>query len=419
LLNGAALYPLDIRNEGLTYLATWLNEEKITIYQSSANVFRYFLDSLTGTEQFPELRLIALGSTPLTKEDVESYKERFSPTCILLNRLSTTEARTIRWHFVDKETQINEGTLPVGYAVEDKEILLLNESDVEVGPNEIGEIAVRSRYLSPGYWRRPDLTQAAFLPDSKGEGKRIYRTGDLGRMQQDGCLEHLGRKDFQVKIRGFTVETAEVERAFLEHPNIRQAAITTEEDNLGDKRLVAYLVTNQQTPPSISELRGFLTKKVPDYMVPAKFVLCDALPLTASGKVDRQALSLPDLARLQIGRAFMAPRTPVEEELAKIWAEVLSLDQVGIHDNFLDLGGHSLAATRVVSRVIDRFKVELPIKSLFESVTVADMAAVIMQNQAVAAGPEDLARMLAEIEALSDREAERLLADESMENRKL
>jgi acyl-CoA synthetase (AMP-forming)/AMP-acid ligase II len=266
------------------------------------------------------VRLIALGSAPVTRQDVERYTHYFPPTCILLNRLSTTETRTIRWHFVDQETQINGETVAVGYAVEDKEVWLIDEAGTAVGPEEIGEIVVRSRYLSPGYWRRPQLTEAAFLSDPQDVGQRLYRTGDLGRMQPDGCLEHLGRKDLQVKIRGFTVEVSAIEIACLEHPQIREAIIATAEDARGDTRLVAYLVPNQQPPPSSSALRRFLTEKLPDYMVPSEFVLRDALPLTPGGKVDRQALAAPAPARPQLDTVFMAPRTAVEVELAKIWA---------------------------------------------------------------------------------------------------
>jgi amino acid adenylation domain-containing protein len=413
LLNGAALYPLDIREEGLAHLATWLKREKITIYQSSVIVFRYFLDTLTGTDDFPDLRLIILGSAQVFRKDIELYKKHFSQACILINALSTTETNTFRWYFIDKGAVITDGVVPVGYAVEDREVLLLDEDGKEVGINSIGEIVVKSPYLSPGYWRRPDLTQAAFLHDSNSREKRVYRTGDLGRFSPDGCLEHIGRKDFQVKIRGFRVEVAEIEAALLEHPNVRESAILAEADNLGDNRLVAFVVVNHQPAPSSSELRSFLKESLPEYMVPSAFVRVSALPLTHSAKVDRRALR--ELGREELGTKppLAEPRTPIEENLAKIWSGVLSLDQVGIHDNFFDLGGHSLAATRVISRVINTFKVELPIKSLFESPTVADMAVVIAENIVKKAGEKELARMLAELEYISDEDTRQRLADES------
>ncbi len=197
------------------------------------------------------------------------------------------------------------------------------------------------------------------------------------------------------------------------HTAIKEVAVVAQRYQSGDKRLVAYFVPSSKPGPSTSELRGFLKTKLPDYMIPSAFVLLDTLPLTPSGKVDRKAFPVPHGSRPELDNSYVAPRTTVEKELSQIWAEVLSLDEIGIHDKFFDLGGHSLAATRVVSRVIDRFKVELPIKSLFESGTVADMAEIIVQNQAKKVGLKDLGCMLNELEALSDKQAQRILADES------
>jgi len=386
LLNGAGLYALDLKEKGLTYLAAWLIQERITLFQLSANVFRHFLDSLTGSETFPDLRLIALGSAQVTRRDVELYKERFSSNCILVDRLSTTEARTIRWHFINKKTHIDGDLLPVGYAVEDKEVLLVDETGAEVEPIEIGEIAVRSRYLAPGYWRRPDLTRAKFLPDPDGSDKRIYLTGDLGRIAPDGCLEHLGRKDFRAKIRGFTVEVAEIERALLEHAHVRETAVVAVDDNRGDNRLVAYLTVNHPPAPSISELRRFLTEKLPVFMVPSEFVLCDTLPLTSSGKVDRNALPKPTWNRSQLEVPFVAPRTPVEEMVTAIWIEALGLERFGIKDNFFNLGGHSLLATKILSAVQDSFQVQLELRDLFNNPTIEELALTITENLARNAG---------------------------------
>ena len=231
-------------------------------------------------------------------------------------------------------------------------------------------------------------------------------------MSEDGCLEHLGRKDFQVKVRGFRIETGEVEMRMSDHTAIKEVAVVAQRYQSGDKRLVAYFVPSSKTGPSISELRAFLKTKLPDYMIPSAFVVLDVLPLTPTGKVDRQALPAPGQARPELETPFAPPRTPAEEALVQIWTEVLSVDQVGIHDNFLELGGHSLAATQVISRVINTFKVELPIKSFFELPTVADMAVVITENMSNKVGHEELARMLAELESLSDQEARKRLADE-------
>jgi amino acid adenylation domain-containing protein len=382
LLNGAAIYPFDIKREGLAHLSEWLTQEKITIYHSGVVVYRYFLDTLTGKEKFPNLRLIKLGSQQVSTKDVEWYKKQFSAQCILVNTLSCTEAGTVRWHFMDKGTEINVAPVPVGHGVEDMEIVLLDDDGKEVDINQTGEIVIKSRYLALGYWRQPDLTQAKFLSDPSGGDKRIYMTGDLGRMLPDGCLIQLGRKDFQVKIRGYRVEVGEIEMAMADHPKIKAVAVVTHRDLQGDNCLVAYAVPDQEQPPTIVELRRFLREKLPDYMVPSAFVFLSALPLTPNGKIDRRALPIPDQAGAELQRTFAAPRTPLEKVLARIWAEVLKFEQVGVDDNFFDLGGHSLLATQVVSRVREALQVELPLRALFENPTVTGLALQIAQDQA-------------------------------------
>jgi amino acid adenylation domain-containing protein len=390
LLNGAGLYPRDIREKGLTHLAAWLIQNRITLFQLSTTAFRYFLDTLTGAEDFSDLRLIALGSANVSRQDIELYKKYFPPNCILLNRLSTTESRTIRWHFIDKRFSISGDTLPVGYAVDDKEVLLLDETGNKVAPCEIGEIAVRSRYISPGYWRRPDLTDEKFLPDPDGGNRRIFLTGDLGRMMPDGCLEHHGRKDFRVKIRGYTVETGEIEKTLLEHPGIRETTVIPKDDKRGDKRLVAYIVPKTERAPTIGELRAFLKGKLPEYMVPTRFVTIAAFPLTSSGKVDRTALPEPgpDLTDLE---ASFAARTPVEGIVAKIWGDALGLKEVNIHDNFFDLGGHSLIATKILIGIQERFQLNLEPRVLFDNPTVEELALTVTERLACQLGDGHLA----------------------------
>ena len=411
LLNGAALFPFDLKEEGLAHLAQSLVQEEITIYHSTATVFRHFVRTLTGKEQFHKLRAVMLSGEAAYKRDVELYQAHFSPDCIFVNIYGAAEAGQFRHYFVDHDTQLPGSLVPVGYPLEESEVLLLDDDGKEVGLNQIGEIAVKSRYLSAGYWRKPDLTQAAFLPDPEGGDKRIYRTGDLGRMLPGGCLEHLGRKDFQLKIRGFRVEAAEVELALHSLDNVDETVVVARKDASGDTQLVAYVVASRKPEPTASELRRYLADRLPDYMVPSAFVMLDALPITGVGKLDRRVLPPPGSARPELEIPFAAPLTPVEETLAQIWSDVLGLERVGINDNFMDLGGDSLRATRVVSRVINTFQVELPLRSLFDAPTIAEMAVVIVQNQAKLAEPAHVERMLAELESLSDEEALRLHAD--------
>jgi amino acid adenylation domain-containing protein len=374
LLNGASLFPYNVKEVGLIELADLLIDEEITVYHSVPTVFRQFANTLTGKEEFPELRLVRLGGEPVHAEDVQLYKKYFPSDSIFVNSYGASEAASVLRYCVDKDTEISDAMVPVGYPLGDIEILLLDDDGKAVGFDQVGEIAIKSRYISPGYWRKPDLTRATFITDPQDEGERIYRTGDLGYMQLDGCLVVTGRNDFRVKIRGFRIEVAEIELALRGLTKIKEAAVVAHEDQRGEKQLVAYVVPEPEQAPAISELRAFLKDKLPDYMVPSAFVVLETLPLTPNGKLDRLALPAPSLSRPELDTHFVAPRTPAEEQLVGIWEEVLGLKRVGIHDDFFELGGHSLLATRVVSRVRGALRAELPLRYLFETPTVAGLA---------------------------------------------
>lgn len=408
LLNGAALLPFDVKKEGLAQLASWLSEQRISFCLISSPLFRALCETLTGEEKFPDLRLIRVASETVYKTDVELYKKYFSNGCIFATGLSMAETAYVRIFYVDRNTKIDGDEVPVGYAVKDKEVLLVDESGADLGFNQVGEIVVRSRYLSCGFWRRPELTQTKFKPDPKGGEERLYFTGDLGLMLPDGCLIHKGRKDFRVKVRGYGVEIAEIERALLAHPAISEAVVVARKTASGETRLIAYVTCTRRPAPVTNELCHFLNQKLADYMIPAAFVVLDAMPLLPSGKVDRRSLPDPGKNRPELGTPFVAPRTLVEDKLARIWSEVLVVDQVGIDDNFFDLGGHSLAATRVVSQVIKRFQLELPLQSLFQAPTVAEMAVVITEHQKKRLTDEELERILTELESMSEEEAKKL-----------
>ncbi|HLF04846.1 MAG TPA: AMP-binding protein, partial [Dehalococcoidia bacterium] len=412
LLTGAALFPFDIRKKGVATVTDWLLQEGVTNFHSTPSLFRRWVDTLTGSEKFPQLRGIRLGGEATTPQDVALFKKHFTPGCILYVGLGGTESGTVSSYFFDQDSEVPSDRLPLGYPEEGVEVLLLDGDGQEVGFDRAGEIAVRSRYLSPGYWRKPELTQDRFRPDPQGGDARVYLTGDLGLRRPDGCLFHLGRKDYQVKIRGYRVELAEVELALHSIPDVKEAAVMAREDNLGTPRLVAYVVPGKKPGPTVTALRRALAEKLPSYMVPAAFVTLEALPLLPNGKMDRRALPPPENTRPQVETPFLAPRTPVEEELAGVWAQVLGLDQVGIDDNFLELGGDSLLAAQVISRVIRDFKVHLPLHALFAAPTVAQMAVVVAQRQANQASPEDVERLLAELEALSDEQARRIIEGE-------
>jgi amino acid adenylation domain-containing protein len=411
LLNGAALFPFDVKADGLIDLARLLVEEKITIYHSTATILRQMLSLLNRDERLPSLRLVRFGGDTVTEADIELYKNNFSQDCLLINSLATTESGLICRYFFDKDTAVVKNNVPAGYPTYGKEILLLDDSGNAAGFDRIGEIAVKSRYLSSGYWGQPSLTATKFIPDQSRGGESIYLTGDLGRMSSDGCLYHLGRKDFQVKVRGYRVDVGELETALLHHDDVKEVAVVGGKDHLGNSRLVAYFVPAGKIAPSVSALRKFLSEKLPDYMIPASFIPLDSLPLTPNGKINRRLLPAPDRSRPELETPMAAPRNEVEKELAQIWAEVLALDEVGICDNFFDLGGDSLSASRIVSSVLQHFQLEIPLKALFQSPTVAEMAFVIAEHQDKRLNDQDLETLLSELESISDEEAVRLVSE--------
>jgi len=373
LLNGAAILPYDTKVRGLSELGTWLREQEITIFNSVPTLFRHLVHLFTGDEQFPKLRLIIMGGEVLYKRDVILFKQHFPPTCMLVNTLGCTELSSYRQFFMTTETQLEGNIVPVGYEVEDRMALLLDENGNEVDVGEVGEIVVKSDYLALGYWRQPELTAQAFLSASNGSNERLYRTGDMGRLLPDGCLLHLGRKDYQIQIRGYRVEIGEIETLLRDHPYVKEAVVVALENEAQEKYLVAYLVPKLKQQLQSAALRHFLHEKLPTYMVPAAFVTLNTLPLTPNGKVDRKALPAPDGERSDLQEAYAAPRTPIEEILTEIWAELLGLKRVGIHDDFFALGGHSLLANQLVSRLEAAVGITLPLSRIFEARTVAEL----------------------------------------------
>jgi amino acid adenylation domain-containing protein len=412
LLNGASLFPFDIRSDGVPKLAKWLEEENITVLHILPAPFRQLAEFLSDRRMLLNLRLIRLSGAPITQLDFTLYKENFADGILLAIGMASTEMKRICYAVLDKTFSFPREGAPIGYPCRDKEILLLGEDGREVETHEVGEIAVKGSNLNPGYWRKPQLNEAKFIADPAGGSERIYLTGDFGRMLHDGLLIHLGRKDFQVKIRGYRVEVGEIETTLINLPTIKEAVVIAQEDLVGDKRLVAYIVVAGKPPPTVSGLRRALAAKLPDYMIPSVFVLLDAIPLNASGKVDRGMLPLPIPARPEMESDYVPPGTPVEKALAIIWTEVLGIDRVGSHDNFFDLGGNSLLATQIVSRVIKQFELALPLQSLFQSPTVAEMAILIKENRGKTVDENGLNRIFADLEALSEDDAQ-LLADKS------
>jgi amino acid adenylation domain-containing protein len=400
ILCGASLHVYDVKKEGVAGVAGWLMDEEITTY-GMRTVLLDLVDTLTGQEQFPHLRMMTFGGDTIRRNYVDLCRRHLNPRCEVAIGYASTEAGAISMNCIGPEVRLEGDSLPVGRVVEGVEVMLVDEDGAPVAPGQVGEVLVRSPYMSPGYWNRPDLTEAAYAPDPEGGARRVYATGDLGRMRPDGMLEHLGRKDFQVKVRGFRVETGEVEAALAGLEAVKEAVVAAKLDSKSGKRLVAYVVPARAPAPTVSELRRAVGRRLPDYMVPSAFVMMDRLPRTATGKVDRKALPEPSTGRPNLETPYAAPATPFQTAIAGVWREVLWLDEVGVNDDFFDLGGHSLAAAQVLSRVRDAFGVAVPLEEFFGARTVAGLAAALVEHWTGQMDERSLAEALAEAERLT------------------
>ena len=287
LLNGAALCCFNLKSEAIQQLAKWLKEESITVYHSPPAVFRQLAEAIPDEEKLSSLRLIRLSGAPVNGLDFDLYKKKFAPEALLQTVMNSTEANVICSFVTDGNFCFPEKGSPAGYPVLGKKILLLDDNGCEVAYGEVGEITVKSRYLPLGYWDNPEINAVKF-DSGPSSDERACLTGDLGRMLPDGFLIYLGRKDSMVKIRGYRVETSEIEAALLSYPHVIDAGVVAWEREVGEKYLAAYIVPRTNPGPRIDDLRAFLSEKLPDYMMPSAFVFLESLPSpTANWTADR------------------------------------------------------------------------------------------------------------------------------------
>ena len=358
--------------------------------------------------KFPRsIRTVNLAGEPLTTSLVEATFQHTSALQVY-DLYGPSETTTYSTH----ARRAVGGIQTIGRPIANTQVYILDSYLNAVPVGVSGELYIGGAGLARGYLNRPELTAEKFVPHpfSDNAGARLYRTGDLARYLSDGNIEYLGRLDNQVKIRGYRIELGEIEAVLGQHPSVRESVIVVREDSPGDRRLVGFVVARSEASFDASEVRKYLKQKLPEYMIPSALVLLAALPLSPNGKLDRNALPAPNQYGAEFDKTFTAPRTSIEETLASIWAEVLKLEKVGIHDNFFHLGGHSLLATQIVSRICNVFSIEFPLRTLFEIPTVAEIAAMIEQNQATRASDPELAQMLREVEAMTEEEARKIVA---------
>jgi hypothetical protein len=338
-----------------------------------------------------------MGGEPVFRSDVLLFREHLRSDVLIQITLGTPETYAATWWHPNIWEDPAGAVLPVGKPETDADVFLVDDSGAVVAPGAVGEIMMRSRYLSPGYWHQPELTRATYIEGPDGE--RTYRTGDFGRWLPDGNLEHLGRKDFALKLSGHLVSPTEIETVLREVSGAREVAVVGHEGPDSNKRLVAYLVPAPGQVLEPAELRRQLSAALPPYMVPSRYVSLDRLPRLPNGKLDVRALGAPmsdDTARL---RPLVAPRTPFEEVLAGIWCDVLGVPTVGATDDFSELGGDSLQAAHVLARASAACGVDLPFDVLIEAHTIEALAATITERLTATLDPRELGELLDEVEA--------------------
>jgi len=364
-------------DQGIDSLGAALHREgDFSLIKLTPSHLEVLAQQLSATEVAGRTRALIIGGEALVGESI-SFWQKHAPETRIINEYGPTET-VVGCCVYEAASGTNiTGAVPIGRPIANTHLYVLDSYMNPLPIGVSGELYIGGDGVARGYLNRPELTAETFVkhPFNAEAEARLYKTGDLARYLPDGNLEFLGRIDDQVKLRGFRIELGEIEAVLNQHATVRDAVVMVREDEPGDKRLVAYVVAAQnEAAPTLSELRSFLSEKLPEYMAPSAYVVLDGIPLTPNGKVDRRALPAPDEARSELAGEYVGPRTELEAEVAGIWAEVLKVERVGIDDNFFELGGHSLLVTQVISRLRKSLQVELPLRALFESPTVAALA---------------------------------------------
>ena len=410
LLNGGQLVILEKETAlSPTELAQQLAAHQISVLFLTTALFHQLAQSRPAL--FASLTYLVFGGEAADAHCVQRVLQAGKPRH-LINGYGPTESTTFSTWYEAQPQDLGARTIPIGRALANTDVWILDREAQLVPVGVAGELHIGGDGLARGYLGRPALTAEKFVPHpySAEPGARLYRTGDLVRYQVDGNIEFLQRMDQQVKVRGFRVELGEIESLLNQYWAIVESVVVAGKDASGDTRLIAYIVPEEGVEPRSSEMWTFLQEKLPSYMLPSVFVTIKELPLTPNGKVDRRALPLPEEIGDEVSANFIAPRTVMEEAVAEIWRQTLGITQVGVESNFFDLGGHSLLATRVMSQIRERCGIELPLRVLFESPTIAALARKLEEAQPKETELGRILSMLENMENISEEEVTALLA---------
>ncbi len=391
-----------------------LERQKVTVLNQTPSAFRQLMhaEEMLGAGDRLALRYVIFGGEMLEMQALKPWFERHGDQKPqLVNMYGITETTV---HVTYRPLSLSDtvsGSV-IGRPLPDLQVYLLDRYLEPVPIGVPGEMYVGGAGVARGYLNRPELTEERFISDTflADARARLYKTGDLARRLGNGDIEYLGRIDQQVKIRGFRIELGEIESVLTNHPGVRESVVIVSEGEHADKRLIAYFVEQKGHNPTPSELHAFLKEQVPEYMVPVAFVKLEQMPLTSNGKIDQRALPAPEMVRPAPEIKFLAPRTPLEEEVANAWKRVLGLELVGVKDNFFEIGGHSLLATRVIILLRANLGANLSLRMLFENPTVEGMASVLLETMLELTDEAERAQIIDEVETLSDEAARQIRA---------
>ena len=384
LLNGATLCPFRVRTRGVSGLADWIIDRKLTIYSSSASIFRSLIKTIDDRLVFSTVRAVRLASEPVTVDDFNAFRKHFPTSSVLVHGLTCSESSPIAWGRWTQDAKLPERVLPIGHFARDMDVSLLGEDGLPVPLGEVGEIVIKSRYVAKGYWRNSELTAKRFSAQLDANGTRLVRTGDQGRINADGLLEFCGRKDDRIKIRGNRIEPLDIERALEALPGIDRVAVVAVAREDHEPVLVAFVIKKRDASLTASCLRHAVTAKLPLHMVPSKIVFLESLPYNKGNKIDREALRQFSLPVRDDNRGE-EPRTETEMLLADIWAEILELSDIGREDDFFSLGGNSLTGAIVGARIQAVLGVELSLGAIADHPTISTLAALIDESRRMGA----------------------------------
>ena len=368
-------------------LIDWIDTQRITLVHCVPSVFRSMLNEGLDAARFPALRHILMAGEAIPPADARKWFDIFGERVQLVNLYGPSETTMTKFFHVVTPADADRRLIPIGKPMPGASALVVDERGNPCPAGVVGEIYIRTPYRSHGYVGRDELTREVFVPNPFGTDPSdlVYKTGDLGRLLKDGNFELIGRRDHQVKVRGERIELGAIETALRAHPAVTDAVVIDRDDASGTKYLCAYVVASDAA--AVSGLRDFLARDFSGAAIPSVFVALDVLPRLINGKVDRAALPVPDRDRARAEQAFAPPRTPVEERIAGLFAEVLAVSRVGVNESFFELGGHSLLATQLVSRIRRAFEIALPVRALFDAPTVAGIARHVEAAKWAAAGP--------------------------------